>query len=409
MEVYRARWLLPVAGDPVENGAIAVDRGRVTDVGKASTLRGDSVQDLGDCILLPGFVNAHTHLELSCYRGCVAPKPLWEWFDELIVMRLRAEAAAEEREAVRLGAAESLAAGVTCVGDISRMGIQVDVLQASPIRKVCFLELISGAHVPPHDAASLASALDRASAFAEPQRLILGVSPHALYTVTWDDLVGAGTLAAEHKAPLTIHLLETADEAPWLATGSGRLQEQLSKYRLPTASQGLRGRAIELLQQTGIAGQRPLLAHVNYIDDRELQSLAASGAAVVWCPRSHRFFGHGPHRWREMLAAGINVCIGTDSLASNDTLSILDELRFVRRTVSDVPLDTILEMGTLRGAMALSMERHVGSLQIGKCADFMAVPWDRAGSGNPILNLLDGDRPVCGTWIGGVDVTRQGG
>ena len=214
MEVFHARWLVPITEAPIEDGALAVDQGRIIEVGKADSVSGGTIRDLGDCILLPGFVNGHTHLELTCYRGCLAPGPLWEWFERLMALRRRPGATEEEREAVRVGAEESLAAGVTCVGDISRTGIHVGALRSSPIRKVCFLELISGASAPPNDVESLASMLDDASPFAEPHRLVLGISPHALYTVTWEDLVGAGALAAERLAPVTIHLLETAEAPP---------------------------------------------------------------------------------------------------------------------------------------------------------------------------------------------------
>jgi cytosine/adenosine deaminase-related metal-dependent hydrolase len=408
-DVVRARWLLPITADPIENGALAVENGRIVGVGKADAFAGAAVRDLGDHVLLPGFVNAHTHLEMTCYRGRVAPTTLWRWFEQMMDLRTRPGAADEEREAVSIGAAESLAAGVTCVGDISRTGVQVEALRSSPIRKVCFLELISGANAPPNDAASLASLHGAAAGHAEPDRLVVGISPHALYTVTSDDLLGAATLAAERKAPLTIHVLETAEEAQWLAKGGGPLQAFLSRYKLPTATGTIRGRATELLRRAGLMDQQPLLAHVNYIDDPGLRDLARCGAGVVWCPRSHGFFGHGPHRWRDMLAAGVNLCLGTDSLASNSTLSILDEMRFVRRSAPGTGPRAILEMGTLRGARGLRMEQCTGSLEVGKCADFVTIPWDATGPRDPAANVLDGSEVVDETWIGGVPVAQRPG
>ncbi len=405
MEIYHARWVLPVTGAPIEGGALVVDRGRIVDVGKAQSVSGETVRDLGDCIMLPGFVNAHAHLELTCYRGRVPAGTLWQWFEQLMALRRRPEAAEQEREAVHLGARESLAAGVTCVGDISRTGMHVEALHSSPIRKVCFLELISGAAAPPNDIDSLAALLESNTKLAQPQRLVIGISPHTLYTVTRDDLAAAAALAAEHATPLTMHLLETAEEAEWLRSGGGFLQAFLSRHHLPTASVAGRVRALALLHQTGLLGQRPLLAHVNYLDDLELGELAASRASVVWCPRSHRFFGHPPHRWREMLDAGINVCIGTDSMASNETLSILDELRNLRRMAPEVTPDLILEMGTSRGAAGLGLDSHLGSFRSGMCADFVAVPWDPAGPADPVLNLLDGSKPVSGVWIGGAELS----
>ncbi|HVP13570.1 MAG TPA: amidohydrolase family protein [Phycisphaerae bacterium] len=404
--VYKARWVLPIEGLPIDNGAIAVDEGRLVDVGKARAISAGTIHDLGDCILLPGFVNAHTHLELSCYRGMVPPMPLWEWFERLMTLIYGPGGPKPGQESVLAGAAESLAAGVTCVGDISRTGVHIATLRSSPIRKVCFLELISGAMQPPNDAASLAAMLDQAMTACQPDVLRLGVSPHTLYTVTWSDLCKAGDLARERRVPLTIHLAETSDEVEWLVHGTGPLADMLSKWKLPCASSSIRGSAIELLKMAGLLRLKPLLAHVNYISSREVASLAASQATVVWCPRSHRFFGHEPHRWQKMLAAGINVCIGTDSLASNETLSILDELRFVRRSVPAAEPDLLLEMGTIRGAKGLGLDARIGTLQLGKWADFAVVPWDAHGPRLPAANLLDGNQCVTRVWIGGDEIRR---
>ncbi len=407
MDVYRAKWLLPVTADPIENGALAVEGDRIVGVGTPADFPGASPRDLGDSILLPGFVNAHTHLEMTCYHGRVAPAPLWDWFEQVMALRLKPGAVENERRAVHDGAALSVAAGVTCIGDISRTGLHVRALATSPIRKVCFLELISGAHLPPNDIASLTAMADEMATLAEPDRLTIGISPHTLYTVTWDDLVGSARLTADRNLPLTIHVLETTEEAAWLPTGKGRLQTLLEGYKLPTVSACRHGRAVEQLQQAGLLDQRPLLAHVNYIGDDELRDLAASQALVAWCPRSHRFFGHAAHRWRDMLRAGVNVCLATDSLASNDTLSILDEMRHVRRTTPDIDPDIILEMGTIRAAVALRLENRIGSLETGKLADFVTIPWNQGGSETATVNLLDGERCVAETWIGGVSMPRM--
>ena len=164
---------------------------------------------------------------------------------------------------------------------------------------------------------------------------------------------------------------------------------------------------MKLLKLAGLLKADPLLVHVNYISDSEIALLAAVQATVVWCPRSHKFFGHAKHRWQEMLAADINVCVGTDSLASNETLSILDELRFVRRSAPEVPADLLLEMGTIRGARALGLDKKIGSLALGKWADFIAVPWDPSGPRFPVANLLDGAQVARRVWIGGEEVARQ--
>jgi cytosine/adenosine deaminase-related metal-dependent hydrolase len=404
-EVYRARWVLPIEGSPIGTGAIAVENGRIRAVGTAAQVTGDRVEDLGDCILLPGFVNAHTHLELSCYRGRIAPTDLWHWFEQLVKLIYLPGGPKPSKESVVAGAAESLAAGVTCVGDISRTGLHVEAPQCSPIRKVYFLELISGAILPPKDVPSLTRALDDAMQLVDGDRLRIGLSPHTLYTVTWQDLLGTAELAARREVPLTLHLAETREELQWLADGSGYLAELLDRWRLPCRGSVVRGTPLGLLESAGILRYRPLLAHVNYLGEEDLSLLARSGATVVWCPRSHLFFGHAAHRWREMLARGVNVCVGTDSLASNQSLSILDELRCVRRLAPDCSPDLILEMGTSRGAKGLRLGEGIGSLRVGKHADFVTIPWDSAGAADPLGNLFDSNHPVDKVWISGEAVS----
>jgi aminodeoxyfutalosine deaminase len=414
-QVYRARWVLPVTSPPIERGAIVVEDGRIVAVGPAEDVGGVGTIDLGDSILLPGFVNAHTHLEATGYCGQIPPQPLWQWFFALLALRSRPDTAERERAGVAAGAAQSLAAGVTCVGDISRTGINVAALRPSPIRKVCFLELISGASQPPNDVESLEKSYQLSALSYQPEgkgaypSLVVGFSPHALYTVTWDDLVGAAALARRHGVLVTIHVLETPEEAEWLATGRGFLEDFLVRCRLATAGMNVSGGAIERLTRSGLMDCRPLLAHVNYIADDELGRLAASRASVAWCPRSHRFFGHAPHRWREMLAAGVNVCLGTDSLASNESLSILDELRYVRTLAPDFAPRGLLTMATIRGAAALRLDRAIGSLEVGKLADFIAIPFDATAPADPSANLLDGAEKVAGVWIGGARLSHGTG
>ncbi len=402
MNIYRARWLIPVEGDPIEDGALAVDAGRIVAVASASALRARGpVEDLGDCLLLPGFINAHTHLELSCYRDQLPPEPFWDWIEGLIRLRRSPDAPAHERAAVTAGAEESLACGVTCVGDISRQGIHVEPLRKSPIRKVCYVELMSGALQPPNDIASLADRYASLSEYADPDRLRIGVSPHAPYSVMPSDLRAVAEFVRRRDVGVTMHVAETPEEIEWLARGGGRVELFLSRYGFPTADVPAGANAIDRLAASGLLAEAPLLAHLNYIDEASLTRLAASNATVVWCPRAHAFFGHAGHRWRELLAAGVNVCVGTDSLASNRTLSVLDELRFLRRQHPEADPNVILEMGTIRGANALRLGNQIGSLKPGKRADFVCVPATATGAADPVRNLLDRDSPADRTWIAG--------
>jgi len=408
MNVYFARWVVPVAGPPIENGYLLVrPEGGIAAVGPADELRNHPLDaqrhELGECILLPGFINAHAHLELTGYRNRLPHGPLWPWIDRLIGLR-QGRADERERQAVRDGAAESLAAGVTFVADISRTGLSAEVLAESPIHKLCYIELISGARRPPADAAALMARANETASQTAAGNVWIGVSPHALYTVTEADLASVAWRAAALRLPVTMHLLETADEVQWLADGTGPIEELLRRYGSPNLGGSPRADALDVLERTGLLAQRPLLAHVNYVTDEQIQRLADAKATVVYCPRAHAFFGHADHRWREMLAAGVNVCIGTDSVAGTEALSVLEELRFVWASDPGVCPAAVLEMGTLGGAVGMACEDGYGALRPGVVADFVTVPIDPAGHGDPVLNLLESSSRVSGVWVGGARV-----
>lgn len=407
MDLYRARWLLPIDREPIERGELLVHNGCIVEVGRDLYATTATIHDLGEAILLPGFINAHTHLELSAYRGKLSPGPLWSWLEELVALRRRPAAAELERQAILDGAAESLAAGVTCVGDISRNGSNLSVLRSSPIRKVCFMELFSGAKQQPNDFASLERLVGDYQALVEPGRNIMGISPHAPYSVGWNDLVESIGLAARRNLPLTMHFLETIDERQWLSGATGPLTEFLSRYGLPNAQTGKPKTARDILVRSGLLSRGPLFAHVNYADDEIISLLAGSRATVVWCPRTHAFFGHHPHRWREMLSAGINVCLGTDSLAGAPSLSILEELRFLRRQAPDVAPRQLLDMATSRAAAGIHLLERIGTLSPDKCADFLSIAWDPAAPAEPAQNILEGRGKILSVWVEGRRVVHN--
>ncbi len=425
----RARWVLPIDAPPIENGFVRIDGRRIAEVGRATPSRTDRAEDLGDAILLPGLINAHAHLELSCYAGLLPPGPLWDWLAGLIALRRQPGAAARERQAIVDGANESLRAGVTCVADISRGGDTAAALAGHPIRKVCFVELISGASTPPSDPDELRERLDRARRAAD-ERTLVGVSPHSFYNVSWDDLRRMAALAAEEDLPVTMHVAETRDELDWLESGSGAVAGFLARFGKPGAGGGVRGAPSELLHRCGLSRLRPLLAHVNYVSDVEIEALARMRCPVVFCPRAHAFFGHAPHRWRDLLASGVNVCLGTDGLASNRSLSMLDEIRALyvsaaahsrwppldkggvesssstrpdsdpAAATADALAPLLFEMATRRAAAALGLSDVCGTLTPGKAADLIAASPPRPAA-DPWSALLDPNCRVRDVWIDG--------
>lgn len=453
--VLRADWVLPVCGPPIGNGAVRIEGGRIAAVGGADEVfrREDCVEDLGRVALLPGLVNAHAHLELSVYAGRLPPSSLWDWLPRLIELRREAEPARNEVDAASRAAWDCLSAGVTCIGDISRNGRVFAALDDVPIRQVRFLELISGAAEPPRDPDELGLALDAMGASADasrPSGRNWGVSPHSPYTVTARHLDAVVRLAVERRLPLTMHVAETMEEREWLEHRTGRLAEFVARHPASNVERMFKGDVLGLLERmshvaagSGVcvvrkaaresAEERPagddaivtagsrsrrtaapmVFAHCNYVRDDEIAWLGARswkrrsgrGISVVFCPRAHRFFGHRDHPWRRMLAAGVNVCLGSDSLASNESLSILDELRFLRRIAPECPAATLLEMATHNGAAALGLRDEIGAIRVGLAADLIAIPLLSDCGGDefdPAAAILDGGEHVSHVYVGGV-------
>lgn len=399
--IYRAKFVAPVTAPVTDNGFVAVADGRIVEVGRWSGLSRQRVLDLGESLLLPGLVNAHTHLELTGYAGRIGPCDLWSWVRELIRLRSAPGMIERESEGVRAGAELSLRAGVTTVGDISRLHLAWPVLKPSPLRKVCFAELICFADEPARTVAELEAKVAKTE---EDDRLTAGLSPHAPYSVTGDQLRGCVQAARRLRRPLTMHVAETPEERAYVESGSGRLHDWLTMAGYARQNPSPRRPLFDHLATSGLFGSPALLAHMNYVSDAELDRLAQSPCSVAYCPRAHRFYGHSGHRFREMLARGINVCVGTDSLAANESLSVLDELRFLHRECPDVAADVLLRMGTLAGARALGLGGLVGSLGPGKRADLVAFPCDAQRTGDAAAALLEGNEAPHAVVIDGETV-----
>jgi cytosine/adenosine deaminase-related metal-dependent hydrolase len=392
---------------PIRDGGVAVDAGRIVAVGTFASLRREhsagAVADLGEVVLTPGLVNAHVHLELSDVQRPAEAGPFVDWLLALIAGRrsLGDGIARAAADAARRGAEESLAAGVTCVGDITRFPAATrPALALSPLRVVSFGEIQSMAgrrHLLPQ---RLAEATDLSSdGWDGPGRILTAISPHAPYSVEPGAFAACLAWAHEHHRPVTTHLAESADEAAFLAEHAGefrRLWTALGDWRddVPRFSGG----PIRLAEDLGLLGPRTLLAHVNYVDDAELDLLASRAAAVVWCPRTHAYFGHRPHRFREMLERGMVLCLGTDSRASAPDLNLLAEARAVHELHPDLPPETLWRMLTVAPASAMGLAGDVGSLAPGLYADFAA--WPMVEHADPLRAILASDCAATGTWIG---------
>lgn len=402
--IVRAKFVVPVTGPIIENGAVAVSNGVITDVSPWAASGGHCDHDLGEAVLFPGFVNGHTHLELSHLQGQVDPGiGFIDWLESLgRTVRTQDDPAAREASLKR-GARECIEAGVTTVGDITRRPSETRaVLRDGPLRVVSYGEVIAIGPIRTRLNARLQAA---ANADDVSDYLRIGVSPHSPYTVEPSGFHACRCKADELGLRMTIHVGETPDERLFTTGHEGPLRAFLERVgawdenvECPSAS------PVEFLERMGCLGPRTLLGHVNYVTAEEIRILARSSAHVVYCPRTHAAFGHAVHPYREMRCAGVNVCLGTDSLASNPSLSVLDEARLLYAEYPDEGAEWYLEMMTVRAARALGWDDVVGSLSPGMAADMTAIRLDTDGPDDPLANVFCSDELPVVTFVNGTVV-----
>jgi cytosine/adenosine deaminase-related metal-dependent hydrolase len=398
-----ASWVAPMEGPILRDAGIVHEAGRIVAVGTITSLKAShpdaTIDALGDAVLLPGLINAHTHLELSDLReDALRPTSFVDWLLQLMQAASQPQEFGRVHRATEIGIAMSLRSGVTCVGDVSRFAETTRrVLKQSQLRCVSFGEVTGMAGRREF----LAPRLQRATQYSSiPTRLLLGISPHAPYSIEEGGYRLCLREAESRGLRLTTHLAETADEDEFLSSHSGPFRELWDRIggwdeHVPV----FHGGPVRYARAIGLLDFPTLLAHVNYCDDADLALLAHGRASVVYCPRTHRYFGHPPHRWREMLAAGINVAVGTDSCASSPDLNLVDDLRLVHKLAPDVDAQTIWSLATQRAARALQMDGVIGTIAAGKAADFVA--FESHGS-EPLAEVLeDRNRAPRAVWIDG--------
>lgn len=377
MTIVKAKYIITDPENYLEDGAVAVEGKKIKCVGTFEQVNartksgGAKVIDLGNAALLPGLVNAHTHLDLTHLQNRIKPtKNFTHWVFQLIGARVRWKKD-DYISSLEKGIQYSIEAGTTTVADIAHTEHSFPVLEKSPLRKVVYQEVID---LNPRHADDIVRDIQtRLSAIRRDDLLKVGLSPHAPYSVSKELYQAIAQFAHHAGIPVCTHIAETQDEIEFLTRGTGDFIAMLRQLRVGIDNWQAPGlNPIDYLNETGFLNDSPLLIHCNYISDEEVSMIKSSGSTVVFCPRSHRFFGHTRYPIQRFLDAGVNVGLGTDSLASNDTLSILDEMKFLFHHYSLLP-KTILSMATVNGAKALGSELRIGQIREDFEADFCGV------------------------------------
>jgi len=447
--IYSARWLLPIVSPMLEDSALAIDGSTIVAVGPrgeiVSAFPNSPIEDFGQAAILPGLINAHSHLELTVMRGFLEREEsdFSAWLRKLTSARL-AMTPEDLIVSATCGAIEAARAGVTSVGDSSSSGAHtMQALRRVGLRGIVYQESFGPA--PERAAENVAQLCDQIGGMQEYENDLVraGVSPHSPYTVSATQLEIISRLAIDEKLPLMVHAAESQAEKLLLLEGRGAFAEGLNKRGIDWDAPRIS--TIAYLQRHGVLDTRPLLAHCINVDDNDLDLIKQSGAAIAHCPKSNAKLGHGCAPFAQFVSQGITVGLGSDSVASNNTCDILEEARFATLLarldwgssprVSKGPgsfdlSDGIVELpdsrknalvtaeqalfaATVGGARALRIENRVGALAEGMQADIVVVDLSSAHQqpiSNPAATLVfsSSGRDVLLTMVAGKEIYRDG-
>jgi cytosine/adenosine deaminase-related metal-dependent hydrolase len=398
---YRAAWVLPVADRPIRDGWVAVEQGRIVALGRNAGTAGIDI-DLGSVALLPGLVNAHTHLELSYLRSQVpAADAFVTWIRGVMAARRQRPdpQSSEIMDGIRAGIDEAVRTGTALVGDISNTLATHAPLVDSPLSAVLFYELIRFS--APDPAALVDQACQQIDALPASASVRPSLAAHAPYSVA--PLVFRAIREAIDRRPFvpcSVHLSESREEVAFIETGEGewrRFLEEVGSWTPDWVAPGVS--PVRFLDDSGFLNERVLAVHGVQMTDEDLARLAARGTTVVACPRSNAFTGAGVPPIARFYEAGVAVAVGTDSLASTPDLNVFSELAAMRKLARDVPAFQLIESATLTGARALGFDAEYGTLEPGKRARILGVRVPDAVS-DVEEYLLSGIGPDQLSWVG---------
>ncbi len=373
---------------PIDDGAVCVENGTIKAVGRWSDLRRDAagsdsngriVEDLGEVVLLPGLINCHCHLDYTALKGLIPPQPTFAKWIEAINGLKRQQTEEGWVRSIEGGLQQSRAWGTTTIMNIAAYPHLFPQVNSCGARVFWMIEMIDlfGA-VNPEEVLAEAKASDRG------QEWIFGLSPHAPYTASRSLYLACEHLAHDTGIPVTTHVAESAEEREMFAASRGSLFEFMRKHGRAMTDCG-EGSPFFHLVRAGKLRAPWVVAHANWPEQGVAEAMAAAGMTVVHCPRTHAYFGREPFPLEVWRDAGVRVCVGTDSLASNCDLSLLAELRQFRSTHPALDPATLLAMITRDAAASLGMAGRLGVLQPGALADVVSVPFS-----GPVRDVLEG-------------------
>ena len=413
--ILRARVVLPVSQPPIENGALLIAGNRIGGVGRWEDLSPtrDKIFDLGDVVLLPGLVNAHCHLDYTDMAGEIPPQKSFTDWIRLMLAAKSGWSYSEFAESWLRGARMLVRTGTTTVGDIEAVPeLLPEVWHATPLRVISFLEM-TGVKSRRDPRAILHETVHRIDSLPSG-RCKAGLSPHAPYSTLPEMLRLSAEIAHQRQWPMTSHVAESEQEFEMFARATGPMFDWLWRNERDMTDCGL-GSPVQHVERAG-ALEKLLAVHVNYLCETDAAVLKRRNVSVAHCPRSHFYFRHRPFPLAELTGARVNICLGTDSLATvrktrgqTVELNMFEEMHALKTARPGLSAEQILKMATISGAQALGMLGEIGELSWNAFADLIAVPFESSISevheavvtfpGHVGASMIDGQWVIAPKWI----------
>lgn len=414
-EIYTARYIVPVASPPVEDGAIVVEGGKILFAGKINEalLRFPDARriNLENVALLPGLINAHVHLELTNLgpRNSVTKLPFPFWLLGIVVgTRIRTQRFFVD--AIKKGLKLLKESGTTTAGNIATfIRNPAQYFKGEKIRGIIFLEVLG---LNPKEADKIIDSLRKEISELESEELITpACSPHAPYSVSEELFKMVLELSKPKNLPLSIHVAESIDEVRLIKSNRGKFKKIFYPLLgLKRYSPKGRGRTpVKYLNDLGVLTEKTTAVHCVHLHEDDIEILERTGASVILCPRSNHYLGVGSAPLKQLFSSKINLCLATDGLISNSSLSLWDEARFLKERNSWLDSESILKMMTINPARALNHEDRIGALKPGMFGDFIAVDLNGYDNGNIYDFLVNNTTPsrIKGVWVGGENISAR--
>jgi cytosine/adenosine deaminase-related metal-dependent hydrolase len=394
--ILRARTVVTMDGPPIDNGTVVVSGNRIVDIGKFDEIKArhtGEIVDLGEQALLPGLINAHCHLDYTCLRGKIPPqKSFADWIRAINTEKAK-RSAKDYGASINDGFAEAKRFGTTTIANLTAFPDLIPQIRP-PIRTWWFAELID-VRAPERAKEIVDLAIESLRTARSPTAQKLGLAPHALFTASKNLYGRCEEIARRENVLLTTHLAESREEMEMFREGSGPLYDFMKSIGRPMDDCG-QGTPLErFVGRSGGASLRTewIIAHLNELAESDFELLKKSKIQfhVVHSPRSHQYFGHSRFPFKRLRALGLNICLGTDSLASNQTLSLFDEMRAFQNEFPSVFSEEVLQMVTLNAARASRWENALGRIRSGFRADLISIPTSGEGDLFEEIVAFDGE------------------